>query len=149
MTKKCKYCGETKELEMFQKGDRYKDGRRNKCKACHTKYVADYYRRNPDKAEEKLKLNRGKYDPARRIRRHGITQEQYDEMFQRYDGKCHVCLTEPAQAIDHDHDCCKGNYGCVKCVRGLLCNPCNRGLGIFKDDSSVLFRAITYLTNPV
>ena len=146
---KCKYCGETKELERFTKDTRYKSGFRSKCKDCHTAYIMDYYRRNPDKAEEKRKLNRGRYDHGRTVKRHGLTQEQYDEMFKRHDGKCWICLTADAKVIDHDHDCCKKEYSCGKCVRGLLCSHCNRGLGMFRDETSNLFRAITYLTNPV
>lgn len=31
-------------------------------------------------------------------------------------------------------------------VRGLLCNPCNLALGMFKDDPKVLVKALKYLT---
>jgi hypothetical protein len=30
-------------------------------------------------------------------------------------------------------------------IRGILCNNCNVGLGLFKDDPSLLYKAITYL----
>ena len=40
-------------------------------------------------------------------------------------------------AIDHDH---KTNE-----IRGLLCHDCNVGIGYFKDDVSILLKAIYYL----
>lgn len=48
-------------------------------------------------------------------------------------------------SIDHDHSCCPANSGCEKCVRGLLCGHCNRGLGLFRDDANLLESAIKYL----
>jgi hypothetical protein len=39
--------------------------------------------------------------------------------------------------VDHDHDHGK--------VRGLLCEPCNQGIGRLKDDPDLIRSAITYL----
>lgn len=61
---------------------------------------------------------------------------------------CPICLKDESQlsgiggnagvwTIDHNHD--KNEF------RGFLCHNCNRGIGIFKDDTSRLQRAIEYL----
>ena len=45
---------------------------------------------------------------------------------------CRIC-----GAVDHNHTTGQ--------VRELLCENCNRGLGIFKDDPNLLHSAINYL----
>lgn len=79
---------------------------------------------------------------------YGITVEQYREMEAAQDGLCAICgkpeavlhktTLEPRQlAVDHCHKTGK--------VRALLCSSCNGGLGNFRDDTTLLERAITYL----
>lgn len=51
--------------------------------------------------------------------------------------------------VDHDHTCCPGKRSCGRCVRGLLCNRCNRALGQFGDDIETLRRAVAYLAASV
>lgn len=64
---------------------------------------------------------------------------------------CQICGTPEGSdsrmhSVDHDHSCCPPNSGCEKCVRGLLCGACNKGLGFFRDNATVLESAIKYLT---
>jgi hypothetical protein len=47
--------------------------------------------------------------------------------YQRYGGDQIVC----GLSIDHSHDCPAGHppeQGCPKCIRGLICRDCNRGV---------------------
>lgn len=72
----------------------------------------------------------------------GITVEDYNEMFEKQEGKCAICgkhQTElkKALAIDHSHKTGK--------VRGLLCGNCNIGIGNLQDDPYVITRALEYL----
>ena len=87
---------------------------------------------------------------ARRCKRYGITPERFEEMLAEQGGKCAVCGTDsPGDngfwAIDHDHQCCAGKKACGECVRGLLCNRCNVGIGMLGDDVDHLMAAAAYI----
>lgn len=78
-----------------------------------------------------------------RLRTYGITKEQFDKMLEAQHGVCAICHTEwgvgrKGPFIDHDH--------ITGAVRGLLCNSCNTGIGLLKDDPVIMQSAITYLT---
>lgn len=58
-------------------------------------------------------------------------------------GVCAICGREPTtEKLNHDHDHLTGR------LRGMLCGPCNRGLGALGDQIEALERAIEYLKNP-
>jgi hypothetical protein len=139
--KTCNKCGETKILDLFAKGTRYKDGRRNICKKCHTNNMTEYFKRNPDKRRENYKQN-AQNRPS--WKRHGLTAEQYEEMVQKYEGKCHACQDRVGTQVDHDHNCCDKMFACGNCVRGLLCKQCNTALGLLKDDPVYVQRLLNY-----
>jgi hypothetical protein len=144
MIKQCIKCGEEKELDLFAKGKNYNDGRRNICKKCHSNYVNNYYKLNPDKYDEKRKLNIGKKSDAN-WKRHRITENKYNELLSLFNGKCHACQERVATNIDHDHSCCDMPRSCGKCVRGILCNQCNTALGLMQDDIVKLNKLIHYI----
>lgn len=58
---------------------------------------------------------------------------------------CPLCDRNQARCVDHDHDCCSGKVSCGKCVRGLICSPCNKFLGHLRDDPSAFERFRRYL----
>ena len=73
-----------------------------------------------------------------RLRRYGITEDQYQQMLVDQGGACGIChrpMIEPH--VDHCHE--------TKTVRGLLCNDCNVGLGRFKDSPDIVSRALAWL----
>ena len=71
-------------------------------------------------------------------KRYGISIETYDEMYESQEGRCSICNEFfPVLHVDHNHE--------TETVRSLLCGPCNRGLGLFKEDQIILKRASKYL----
>ena len=75
-------------------------------------------------------------------KRYGITQEDYDLMLENQSHGCKICGAPRGRSrlsVDHCHTTGK--------VRGLLCSPCNSGLGYFKDNPAVLASAIKYLND--
>lgn len=83
-------------------------------------------------------------------RLYGITRQQYDEMARVQGNACAICRTPADDTkrmhVDHDHACCPGVKTCGNCLRGLVCNNCNAGLGFFRDSESLLYAASAYLT---
>jgi hypothetical protein len=84
------------------------------------------------------------------IGRYSLTIDRYREMWVAQNGVCKLCRGEPSGraivlAIDHDHTCCPGQSSCGECVRGLLCDRCNNGLGCFGDDPELLRTAAAYI----
>ena len=96
-----------------------------------TLYKSEWWKQQADRAKSRM-----------RKRLYGITDEQFISMWEEQDGKCKICYTEleitrSGYAIDHCHT--------SKLVRGILCSPCNKGLGHFKDNIEVLNKAASYL----
>lgn len=72
---------------------------------------------------------------------YGITLEQRDELERKQHGLCAICQQPPHPKkplhVDHCHKTGR--------VRGLLCNQCNRLLGLAQDDRERLWAASLYL----
>jgi len=76
-----------------------------------------------------------------------MTIEQYDEMLLNQNNCCGICKKHISEIIstkkfnfcvDHDHNTGR--------IRGLLCDKCNRGIGLLCDDIDILINAIEYLS---
>ena len=73
--------------------------------------------------------------------RYGINLDIYNKMLAAQDNKCKICDKESNKRlqVDHCHLTLK--------VRGLLCDKCNRGIGHFYDDETLLEKALLYIRN--
>jgi len=83
------------------------------------------------------------------LSRFGITLEGFVRLLDAQGGVCAICSgTNPngnALSVDHDHACCPGDRSCGRCIRGLLCSPCNFAVGMMRDEPARLRVAANYL----
>lgn len=141
--KRCGDCGETKPPEEFYIRRDRPNQRNSRCIACELDR-AKSRRDNEDGFRYRSHI-------AHLRHRYHLSYERYQEMLEEQGGCCAICDTnDPGTqygwfCVDHDHACCSGKTSCGKCIRALLCNQCNRLLGVAQDDEDRLFASITYL----
>lgn len=79
-------------------------------------------------------------------RNYKMTLDDYESMLDGQNHKCAICGGKGfcmgkhhklRLVVDHCHETGK--------VRGLLCHNCNRGFGLFKDNTGALLKAVDYL----
>lgn len=128
------------------------DKRRKRCAPCQDKYwkPAKNCREcdEPRRAGNELCSTCQTWGPQ--ARRYGLTARQLKSMYDKQENRCAICdRTQEKRklSVDHDHSCCSGETSCGKCVRALICNPCNVALGMMKDNAATLRRAADYLEN--
>lgn len=134
-TKRCPKCKLKKSFTKFDKDKSRKDGYHPYCKICKRKcYRAD---------RDHLKNNSLKFN-------YSITLAEYEILFAEQQGRCAICSKiETANnqygikrlSVDHNHKSGK--------IRGLLCDNCNRGLGCFEENKSILLKVIQYLEKEI
>ena len=110
------------------------------CRRCdQIKPFSEWHRngRQSDGLSGYCKACRAELSHVRHLKKtFGLTPEALDGLIASQGGTCAIC-DGPPQHVDHDHATGK--------VRGVLCGPCNMGLGQFQDDPTRLERASTYL----
>lgn len=94
----------------------------------------DWYLRNKDKVAGQVR--------RAQLKRYGLTEETYAQMFADQGSACAVCHRDTPGStkgwhVDHCHTSGK--------TRGILCNHCNLMLGYAKDNQATLANAIEYL----
>jgi Recombination endonuclease VII len=107
-----------------------------RCKRCARIEHKDWIKRNPkewDRSRRKSHLKN----------QYGITPEQYESMLAAQGGGCAICQEEPKDSrgfrphVDHCHE--------TGAIRGILCGPCNKGIGSLRDSPELVRRALEYL----
>jgi hypothetical protein len=132
----------SKNLNEFYNRSYPKKGKETRCKKCMNSYNFQYCKRNRKKRNEQAREKyRTKYSEHLKYK-YNITLDDYNSMFQNQAGCCAICNIHQNELntklhIDHCHNTNK--------IRGLLCSNCNTSLGLMKDDTFRLEKAIKYL----
>lgn len=150
--KSCSICGITKHRDAFYPRPSRPCGMSPQCKECERNRKAKYAREWRAKNQELNRMRDREWraknpDRVRSMnfkKAYGIDNARYEEMLDAQDYSCAICSVKHSDKsretrlnIDHCHTTGR--------IRGLLCAPCNKGLGHFRDTIDLLKAAIKYL----
>lgn len=118
--KGCNECKESKQGTEFSTCKENTDGLRGVCKECTT-----------------WRVKKTKY---------GIGKKEYHSMLKEQKGCCKICKTEKYSKLGQDHN----HFAIDHChttgkVRGLLCDACNKALGLLEDNTEYIENALNYI----
>lgn len=152
----------------------FREGR-SRCRECEARVMREYKIRFPDRVRESQRKYHQKHEwkiqhtrsigieyrnhPEkwwyRTIKKlYGMTSSDYTKLLSQQESRCAICGKHQQDlsrrlSVDHNHSCCSGKTSCGKCIRGLLCDKCNHGLGQFNDSVYLLKNAIQYINKGV
>lgn len=70
---------------------------------------------------------------------YGLDRTTYNNLLKSQDYRCAICERPAFLVVDHDHTTGR--------VRGLLCSPCNLGLGFYERIGSAVKKLGAYVTS--
>lgn len=135
----CKVCSKCKEeltpINSFVRKTGVRSGQLQAyCKKCFASHKKERRGKDRDKARREASDDKLK-------NKYGITRKEYDRLLEVQESMCAICGFRyeggKRLAVDHCHETGQ--------VRGLLCISCNRGIGMLKDSTALLNKAIEYL----
>ena len=101
----------------------------------------DYQKRYRAENREAV-LDRGRRcERRRKLKKYGLTEESYNQMWQDQNESCAICLTSEKGTRDWHVDHCHR----TGVVRGILCHHCNLMLGNARDSEDILEAGMHYL----
>lgn len=146
--KQCSKCREIKPVSEFPYQNKATGKLMAHCKSCRKLYQKSFRWKDIEKTrlndKERYYANQeARKENAKRFRKnhpektratmlkckYGITQNDYNEKLVEQNNKCAICGRDMNEygkifCVDHNHTTNK--------VRGLLCDPCNYGLGFYE-----------------
>lgn len=136
----CAICRTLKPIEEYADDGRLRGGLVPYCRECKKRERAMRYEADRDRAKDEA-----------RLRRYGLSGDEYRTLAARQDNRCAICGTRASEnrrgrgtrgalTVDHDHE--------TGLIRGLLCSPCNTGIGGLRHNQDLLRQAIAYLADP-
>jgi hypothetical protein len=149
----CKYCRNGNSLKSHRGGNK-KGCSVEGCKKSH--YAKTWCRMHYARVERNGKIepkNKNQKDLDRKAYnlrvKYLMTLEEFNL---RSINGCELCGDKPERTlhVDHDHKCCNVEITCGKCVRGVLCNRCNKAVdkyerGIMRPDNPLLNKISQYV----
>lgn len=111
------------------------------------RYWADPIKARKYAAEYREKLGRKFLSDRQRGYNYGLSPGEFELLVKSQGSVCAICGADSPGGrggwhLDHDHRFAKTDKNGH---RGVLCHACNIGLGNFKDDESLMLKAIDYL----
>jgi hypothetical protein len=139
-TKPCGKCGAVLPLIDFPVAHSAPDGHYSLCFPC---------KRRSGRRSARKDTSRALRDANHIRRKYGLTPEAFAAKLAAQDGRCTLCPPDAPPPkfwdVDHDHDCCPGQWSCGRCLRDILCPKHNRALGAWGDDPERLRAAADYV----
>ncbi len=111
----CPTCQQAVAHEDYVRNAALPSGFGTRCKACNNRLGQEAYWR----------------------RRYGLTKAEVAQLRAAQGNTCTICGAPDPEHLDHDHSTGK--------VRALLCQRCNHGLGLFRDEPYLLRVAALYV----
>ena len=108
------------------------------CPPCNTMKSRDLFSNSTQAKDGKQGMCKGCFRIYQRAKKYGLSEKHFRLLLESQDYECAICgKPDRSLVVDHSHVTGK--------VRGLLCNPCNTGIGLLQDSVEVINRAVGYL----
>lgn len=151
-----------KPYSEFSKATKRRDGYQDYCiphqrarnSAAHKRRSPEVNRANGKRWREQNPVAYRAIAVRANLQRYGLTEQQYQELFDTQRGCCAICdavlvnlldKNRPFKGVAHNDVSRVDHCHETGRVRGLLCFSCNVGLGKFRDDEQLLLKAMQYL----
>lgn len=142
----CRCCKKLKSLDEFGNNKANKNGKSIYCLICTQIKSRNQYKRKGASSilnKSKYSTNSSEYRKDKLLRlRYGISLDEYNKILIDQNNNCAICQINKIDLtkilfVDHNHKTGQ--------IRGLLCDSCNRGIGVFKESVKSLRLAADYL----
>ncbi len=108
------------------------------CPACNTVRPKSEFSNRAGAKDGKQGRCKSCFRIYQRARTYGLSEKHFRLLLESQNYECAICgKKDRSMVVDHNHETGK--------VRGLLCSPCNTGIGMLQDSVEIINRAVGYL----